>query len=504
MALEPSGRAGTEASAGEDAAEKHATAGDRFFSQFRYGPAMQQYWAAVRLRPRESKYHCKLAHAAWRAGVKHLVEKHFLEAVRLDPSNAAAHDGLGQWAVLSGAIARGMDHTAKAVELSRDNPEYIITRAYALATTGQIDAAWELIQPLLSAGEPSVRLALLYAEIAPRLGREAAALETIERASKNEKLPPDVRRQLDFAGASLLDRLGRYDQAFERVGVANRSAARVYDPREDERSVSARIEYFTAGRMRSLPRATLETRRAVFIVGMPRSGTSLVEQIVASHPQVHGGGEMDLLERGAQAAASAPWGRGQPYPWCLEGMNLRDVNELAAQHLAALESLDRAATYVTDKMPLNFLQLGLAELVLPQCRVIHCVRDPLDTCLSCYFSDFAGGHAFAYDLGHLGSFYRQYRRLMRHWKQVLTVPILKVRYEEVVKDPEGQTRRLLEFLGLPWDERCLRFHENPRHVATLSRNQVRRPIYSSSVGRWKHYEKYLPQLIAVLGKWSSP
>jgi hypothetical protein len=150
-------------------------------------------------------------------------------------------------------------------------------------------------------------------------------------------------------------------------------------------------------------------------------------------------------------------------------------------------------------MPGNLFGLGLAEVLLPGARVIHCVRNPLDTCLSCYMTYFAFGNEFSSDLSHLGAYYRDCRRMMEHWRRVLGLRILDVRYEDVVLDAEGQTRRMLEFLDLPWDDRCLRFHENARRVGTASNEQVRRPLYASSIGRWKHYEHHLTDLIAALG-----
>jgi hypothetical protein len=151
-------------------------------------------------------------------------------------------------------------------------------------------------------------------------------------------------------------------------------------------------------------------------------------------------------------------------------------------------------------MPLNVLGLELVELLLPGSRVIHCVRDAIDTCLSCYLTGFSVANEFSFDLAHLGHYYRDYRRLVTHWKKVLSVPVLDVRYEDVVFDTEEQVRRMLEFLDLPWDERCLRFYENPRRVTTASEDQVRRPVYATSVGRWKNYERHLPQLLAALGR----
>ncbi len=144
------------------------------------------------------------------------------------------------------------------------------------------------------------------------------------------------------------------------------------------------------------------------------------------------------------------------------------------------------------------MHLGLIQLLFPDCHVIHCTRSPLDTCLSCYFTDFADGNEFACDLEHLGLMFRQYQRLMAHWKQVVTIPIHEVRYEDLVLDLEGQSRRMIDFLALPWDDRCLKFYENPRRVYTASKEQVRQPIYLSSIGRWKNYQKHIANLIEAL------
>ena len=239
---------------------------------------------------------------------------------------------------------------------------------------------------------------------------------------------------------------------------------------------------------------------------MPRSGTSLVEQILDTHPSVAGRGELGALAKIATALDAADREM-PPYPESMDLLSIRAADRLAADYLAALRNgLDASkqdAIYLTDKTPLNFLTLGLAEVLLPGCRVIHCVRSPMDTCLSCYFTNFAFGNHFSTDLAHCGAFYRDYRRLMEHWKRVLSLPILDVRYEDLALDPEGQTRRMLEFLELPWDDRCLRFHENPRPVATASKYQVRQPVYLSSVGRWKHYERHLGELMNALDGSSS-
>jgi hypothetical protein len=162
------------------------------------------------------------------------------------------------------------------------------------------------------------------------------------------------------------------------------------------------------------------------------------------------------------------------------------------------------AQRITDKMPHNFLRLGLIRLLFPGARIIHCVRDPRDTCLSCYFQGFNDSHDYAYDLEHLGIYYTQYRRLMAHWRRVLDPPMFELRYEALVEHPEPMSRALIDFCGLPWDERCLRFYESKRAVATSSYDQVRHPIYRGSLGRWRHYKRYLAPLLHALGPEAAP
>ena len=297
--------------------------------------------------------------------------------------------------------------------------------------------------------------------------------------------------------------MGRHAEAFEHARQGNevlRSAEPRHDPELHAAWVSRNIQYFTPERVESLPRATHGSRRPIFVLGMPRSGTTLVEQILGHHPSVHAGGELRVASAGHPRSAGADWAE-EPYPHCFDDLSVeRGANRAAAQYLATIDALDGGAgTYVTDKQPLNFLLLAVIELLFPRSRVIHCVRGALDTCLSCYMTNFDVPNAYKFDLSHLGAYYREYRRLMDHWKRVLPIPILDVRYEDLVLDTRGQVKRMLEFLELPWDEACMRYYEGGRPARTASVDQVRRRIYTGSIGRWKHYEKHLVPLIAALG-----
>ena len=235
----------------------------------------------------------------------------------------------------------------------------------------------------------------------------------------------------------------------------------------------------------------------VYVLGMVRSGTTLVEQILASHPEVHGAGEQAIIPRAAEALAAA--GGPVGYPRALAGVPAGTLREAGRGCLDALAALGPGAARVVDKLPGNFLYLGLIARMLPQARIVHCVRDPMDVCLSIYFQRFAAGHHYAYDLGDIASYYRDYERLMAHWQRVLPEDAVhEVRYERLVTDQAAVSRALVDAVGLAWDQRCLAFHEAQRVVSTASDWQVRQPVYTRSVERWRHYAAYLDELRAGL------
>ena len=479
-------------------ADNHARAALSLQRQGRHREALGRFREAVRLRPDRAEYHYRLALCAWNVGEPVHVEPHLREAARLAPKSAAVREAMGQWFFEAADVDSALAHSAAALQLAPNDPNVAVSRAIVLEGAGRLQEAWNAIQPLLESGRVSGRLGMVYARLAPAIGKEADALATVQRLIDSPELGEADKAPLRFGAAALLDRAGRYGEAFDAARLAKHATRRPYDPTATARRVDQRIRYYTPSKLHALPRAEHRNRRPVFIVGMPRSGTSLVEQILASHPAVYGGGELVALSRVANNAARADWAEGEICPEFLESISVRRANQLAQQYLGAIERLNRSATYVTDKMPLNFLYLGLIALLFPDCHVIHCRRNPMDTCLSCFMTFFANGHEFSHDLTHLGLFYRGYARQMVHWQSALNFPIIEVNYEDVVADAEGQTRRLLALLDLPWDDRCLAFHRTARPVATASSAQVRRPIYASSVGRWKHYEPYLADLIAAL------
>jgi tetratricopeptide (TPR) repeat protein len=490
-------------------ARQEAARGHALFARGQFQAAVDCLTRAVSLRPDEAAYHTALAAAAEGAGRDADVEAHAGEAARLDPDDALAHHLLAKWSYRKGLPEQAIDHAARAAALAPDDVGYAVHHGTLLFDAGRPREARGAIERPLAAGSTDRWLAHLYARLAPAVKEGEAALAVLERALRAPDLvnDPGGAPLLHFAACTLLDRMGRHDAAFEHAKRANeisRDAASASETARHGEWVSRKIRYFTRDRVDSLPRATHDSRRPLFILGMPRSGTTLVEQILGRHPAVHPGGELQGLRLLARDSADADWAAGESYPEYFDDLSVGRANRLADQYLSMLDALDAArpggrAAYVTDKQPLNFLILHMVELLFPRGRVIHCVRGALDTCLSCYLTHFEQHNPFKFDLADLGAYYRDYLRLMEHWKKVLTVPILEVRYEDLVLDTRVQVRRMLDFLELPWDDRCLRYYESDRRVLTASLDQVRRPIYTASIGRWKHYEKHLGPLIQALG-----
>ena len=385
-------------------------------------------------------------------------------ALRLAPDYPLAENSLGNLLGMQGDLAAAEDHYRRALELKHDYAGAYYNLA-DVAKLGPEDPAWDgLMQLTARAGS----------------------------------LPTDEALSLQFALGKVWDGQKDFARAFGHLEAGNRLKRSLinYDEPRQARFFTDFARVFDADFVK---RHALDSAdpRPVFIVGMPRSGTTLVEQILASHPEVHGAGEVHAL-RNVLREELPPDPGDYALPEGLAGLDRAAYSRAAARYGAWLDNLAPGAARVTNKLPGNMVFVGLMALLYPQAKIIHCSREPLDTCLSCYSKLFTTGHPFAYELRELGRFYRMYDALMAHWRAALPGRMLELRYEELVADLEGQSRRLVAHLDLPWDEACLRFHESSRAVRTASLAQVRRPIYKDSVGRWKRYEKELAPLQAAL------
>ena len=320
-------------------------------------------------------------------------------------------------------------------------------------------------------------------------------------AAKTEGLSKTDRMQLDFALGKAYADLKEYRRSFQhlREGNAAKRTTIFYDEKSALASFDRIEAVFTSELIKAKSDGGEPSPMPIFVIGMPRSGTTLVEQIIASHPMVHGAGELQTLND-VILASGGPVGNTMSFPEFVPALDASALKQIGASYVASVRKLAPTAERVTDKMPSNYYFAGLIHLALPNAKIIHTVRNPVDTCISCFTKLFTAPQNYTYDLGELGRYYKRYERLMAHWRRVLPPDrILDVQYEKVTADLEDQARRIISHCGLPWDERCLSFHETIRPVRTTSATQVRQPIYKSAVGRWRVYQEHLGPLLSALG-----
>ncbi len=449
----------------------HANLAEALSDQGKLDEAIAAYRETVRINPDFAEAHCNLGLALKRQGKFEEAIAAYRQAIAIKPMISEAHANLGEALIKYGHLSEGRAASEQAVRLAPRNAKYL----YNLATITRF-----------AAGDPHL-----------------AAMEKLARESAS--LSFDDRIHLHFGLAKAYEDLGRHAEAFRQWldGNALKRREFVYNEATTLGKMDRVRAVFTPELMltrENLARENLGNPSSVpvFIVGMMRSGSTLVEQILASHPKVFGGGELDHFHKAMQGIRTTPGGSAT-FPESVPGMTGEDYRDLGARYLGEIERLAPGAAHITDKMPTNFICAGLIHLALPNAPIIHTVRDPVDTCLSSFSKLFTSEQNFTYDLAELGRYYRHYQALMAHWHRVLPPGrILDVRYEDVVADLEGQARRILGHCGLDWDERCLSFHKTVRPVLTWSAAQVRQPIYTSAVGRWRVYEEFLAPLLAEL------
>lgn len=408
--------------------------------------------------------------------------------------------GAADWRRLGRAFAtirlpeQAIDCYRTALTRAPDEAETCAGLGSALQLHGELDEACDWFDRAL---DLQPRVGWVYpARVAirnkPLSAQRQATLETL---AQDRSVPENERMHMQFALGTLYDRQREYASAFNNYQAANAIHIRrkPFDaPAFDDR-IERMLALFDSDFFAQRADYGLASDKPLFILGMPRSGTSLVEQIIASHPRAHGAGELEEIGNMTRELRAIV-GAGKRYPEVVATLDKAQIAALARRYLEVLHTHAADAARVTDKMPFNMLWLGLIGVLFPGARVVHCRRDAMDNCLSCYFQIFNAGLHFTYDLQHLGHVYRQHERLMAHWAQCLPVHMLTVDYEALVANQEAESRRLIEFAGLSWDDQCLAFHTTPRDVQTASTWQVRQPMYNSSVERWRAYEPWLEPL----------
>jgi tetratricopeptide (TPR) repeat protein len=478
--------------AGHSGAALHSNLAHALHCLGDYRAAIAAARRSLDLDPQLAEAHLHLGNALLALSEVHAAEAAYRAGLAVNPAHAALYTAEAMALRALGRLPEAEASAHRALECRPDAADTLALLGNLAGDRGRFDEAGAYLERALAL-DAELPEALIGLTRVRRMSRADAGWRATAERLLGRGLPVAHAANLQHALGKFCDDVGDYAAAFAHHRAGNELSRRAglrYDREATTRRVTRILAAGDPAVLRGLRAAGTASERPVFIVGMPRSGTTLAEQILASHPAVHGAGELLYWNFAADVAAETP---AAALP--------EAIGRLGRQYLEELASRSPDARRVVDKLPSNFENLGLIHAALPGARVIHLERDPLDTCLSIYFQGFSTAHAYATDLGDLAHYYGEYRRLMAHWRGALAPgTLLEVPYEGLVDDTEGWSRRMLEHLGLPWDPRCLEFHRTDRPVLTASSWQVRQPIGRGSVGRWRHYERELAPLRAALGR----
>jgi tetratricopeptide (TPR) repeat protein len=447
---------------------------------------------SARLLPRDAEAQLNLGSALTDLGQLDKAAESYRRALAIRPDYAEAHRCLGSVLQYQGRIRQAEAHWQRALEIKPNYVEAMVCMAELLNGEGKFVAAEDLYRRAISVEPENPEAWSGIARCRKMTSADAAWLAAVEKIVE-KNLPAKSESILRFAIGKYFDDVNDFDRAFlnyQRGNELSKHYSIRYDRQQMAQTVDLMIHVFNRDWVNRARTNANQSARPVFVVGMPRSGTSLAEQILASHPAVFGAGELLFW----QAFLSA--NRLDALTGQLSNQALR---KLAYDYLALLAANSPDALRVVNKMPSDFMALGIIRATFPNARIVHMRRNPIDTCLSIYFQNFQSAYSYANDLENIAHYYTQYCRLMEHWQP--TVPqgdILDVVYEDLIDDQKGWSRKMIEFIGLPWDERCIDFHLTERSVQTASKWQVRQKINKTSVERWRNYEKYVGPLTALM------
>lgn len=457
----------------------------------RYQEAESEFRRAIGIRESYPDAHSNLGSVLRVLGRTTEAEAPLRRALKLRPTFVEAQSGLGLTLILLARLSEAKECFDKVLRVAPRHAEALVGTAQVAALEGHFDESEATYRRALAVDPkmPSAWAALgQLRKMTPADRDWLGAAEEIAASGLAALEEANVR----FSIAKYYDDVGDFARAFryyQRANELQKSAADSFDRDDYTRSVDDLIRVYTREALSTPHAGASDSTRPVFVVGMPRSGTSLVEQIIASHPRAHGAGELGFWAFAARKHESTVRHELPAEPL---------TRRLAEGYLRVLEGHSPDALRVVDKSPYNFERLGLIHAVFPKARMIYLRRDPIDTCLSCYFQQLSPTLNFKLDLTDLAHYFRQQHRAVEHWRATLPPgTLLDVPYAELVANQEAWSRKILEFLGLDWDERCLNFHQTQRPVVTASYRQVRQKMYQSSVGRWRNYEKFISPLLSL-------
>lgn len=457
------------------------------------------YRALVNEGVRNPDLFCKLAMLCAQSDRRDEADKLWAEALDIDPDNLEAAMNLADSYQLAGELDRASAAYRHVIDVHKNYHIAKYLLANILKSQGKLDEAATLYRQVMAQQPGYTQAHYTYAGIHKYKDRSDRHIQSMLKLYEKPGLAEQQRIHLDFALAKAFEDIADYDRAFKYLesGNAIRAAEFNYDIASDAALIESIMRSFTAEAMASLDIAAESSNRPIFIVGMPRSGTSLVEKIIASHSDVFGAGELDYMFALGTSLFLSDANDYQYQP--LDSYPKSAFETVGKTYLEKLRLLDDEAGRVTDKMPFNMMMVGLIKIALPNAKIIHCVRDARDTCLSILKQNFTtGNYRFAYDLESVARFHNLYKLLMKHWHAVMPGEIYDVSYEALTHNPDEEIRNLLAACDLEFEEACLRFDKSKAVVKTASAYQVRQPMYTKSVRLWQRYEKFLGPMLAEL------
>ncbi len=478
-----------------DYAEAHSNLGNVYLELERQEDAIIHYKKALAIMPGYAEAHSNMGNALRSLGRQTESIKHYEQAISLRPDFAMAQYNMGIALDELGRPEDAISCYERAIAINTDYAEAYNNLGFSLQELGRREEAIKNYEKALALKPDYAAAHLHLSMIIPRQEQ----IPAIENLLNSPLLSKTDATHYHFALGNIYNGNEMFDKAFEHFSQANQLKRKNlnYDAKIYSDYVDELIKTYTNDHLAKTANFGSDSNLPVFIIGMPRSGTTLVEQILSSHSEVYGAGELSAIRR-IEKALAKKLGSLSTYPGCMSMCDEAITTQFSEEYLQEIISYSPNALRITDKNPGNFHRIGLIKTLFPNARIIHCRRNVLDTCTSIFFNKFVEGNEYSFDLKELGQYYLDYEKLMEHWIKLFPRDILTVQYEELVRKQEEVSRELVQHIGLDWDDNCIDFHLNKRAVRTASSVQVRQPIYTRSIERWKHYEKQLAPLMEVL------
>ena len=453
----------------------------------------------LKRRPRDHEAMAMLAHIHLTTGQTRQAEAFLSRAIAQNSKRPDYQALMAEILTTTGRHREALGRYDRCLKIKPDFEAAIAGKGETYLRMGKPEKTIKVIESSAGGSASSPLLAIVHGRALIRTGEAEQAEQVVRRHLPGDGLNIEHRRSLWFAAALAAEKQGKLDQAAETYLEANAVAETEWDVEQASTHRETVEQIFKDKGLQGLPKSDCDDDSMIFIVGMLRSGSTLTEQIIDAHPQAAGLGELDAMNTLVQAMSKV-LGTALPYPACLQETNELGLTSMAEAYLDEVKAMAPKALRRVDKQLGNFSLVGLISLLFPKARVIHCRRHPMDIGLSCWTQKFAPGtNGWATSQEATGAFYREYEAWMDLWSELHPLPILDVCYEDLVDDLEGQSRRIIDFCGLDWDDRCLRFWESGRTVLTLSSDQVRQPLYQRSVGRHEAWGPTLDPLRNALG-----